>query len=48
VGVIVWPPLFGLGVEWLGGFRPAWVALAGSMLVALALLGRVKDPTMAR
>jgi sugar phosphate permease len=48
VGVIVWPPLFGLAVQWCGGFRPAWIGLAVSMALALALLARVKETTMAR
>jgi MFS family permease len=48
VGVIVWPPLFGLAVEWFGGFRPAWIGLAASIVVALALLARVKETRMAR
>jgi predicted MFS family arabinose efflux permease len=48
VGVIVWPPLFGVAVQRLGGFKPAWIGMALSMVVALALLARVKETTMAR
>ena len=41
-GVIVWPPLFGWGVERVG-FALAWVGLAASMAVALALLTPVRE-----
>ena len=46
-GVIVWPPLFGWGAERFG-FALAWVGLAASMAVALALLAPVRERTMAR
>lgn len=46
LGVTIWPPLFGLVVERLGGFGGAWVALAITMLVALGLLIPVRERPM--
>ncbi len=46
-GVTIWPPLFG----WLAesfGFALAWVALAVSMVPALAVLAPVRETPIAR
>jgi len=43
LGVTVCPPTFGLAVEHLGGFGPAWVAVAASILLTLTLLLPVRE-----
>jgi len=47
LGVTVWPPLFGLVVERMGGFGFAWIALAATMVLALLLLIPVRERTLA-
>jgi sugar phosphate permease len=47
LGVTVWPPIFGLVVERVGGFGTAWVSLAASMVPGLLLLIPVRERTMA-
>jgi len=41
--VTLGPLVFGWIVERIGGYRAAWIGLAASMAVALALLGRVRE-----
>lgn len=48
LGVTIWPPLFGLAVQYGGGYAGPWAALAGNMLVALALLIPVREGRMDR
>ncbi|MBI4589705.1 MAG: MFS transporter [Candidatus Rokubacteria bacterium] len=43
LGVTLGPPAFGWLVERIGGYRVPWIALAASMVVALALLGFVRE-----
>jgi MFS family permease len=43
LGVTLGPPLFGWFVEHAGDYRVAWISLAGSMGIALALLGLVRE-----
>ena len=48
-GVTVCPPLFGLFVQWAGGWTVPWITLATAMLLALCLLipvreGRISAP----
>jgi sugar phosphate permease len=47
LGVTVCPPVFGLVVEGLGGYRAAWLALAASMVAALLLLVPVRERSLA-
>ena len=42
-GVMLGPPLFGWLVEAVGGFRPAWIALALSMSAGLFVLSRIRE-----
>lgn len=42
-GVMLGPPVFGWFVEAVGSYRPAWIALAMSMAVGLAILFMVRD-----
>jgi predicted MFS family arabinose efflux permease len=42
-GVAIWPPVFGLAVERAGSYGPAWVGLALSMALGLALLLCVRE-----
>ncbi len=44
LGVILGPPAFGWLVAAAGGYGPAWIALAGAMVLALALLATVREP----
>ncbi|HEX7127989.1 MAG TPA: MFS transporter [Thermodesulfobacteriota bacterium] len=44
LGVILGPPAFGRLVSLVGGYGPAWVALAGAMALALLLLATVREP----
>ncbi len=44
LGVILGPPAFGRLVDAAGGYGPAWLALAGIMVLALALLASVREP----
>lgn len=46
VGVTVFPPLFGLAVDWSGGFAPAWTAIGIVMVAALVLLLPVREGKM--
>ncbi|OGK87426.1 MAG: hypothetical protein A2X52_09440 [Candidatus Rokubacteria bacterium GWC2_70_16] len=46
LGVSVWPPLFGLLVERVGGFAVPWIALGLAMAVALCLLVPVREGRM--
>lgn len=46
LGVSVWPPLFGLLVERLGGFAVPWTALGLTMVFALCLLAPVREGRM--
>ncbi len=39
LGVTLGPLVFGWAVEWVGGYRAAWIGLAASMVVALTLPG---------
>lgn len=43
LGVTLGPIIFGWAVERIGGYGAAWIGLAASMVVALALLGRVRE-----
>lgn len=43
LGVTLGPPVFGWAVERIGGYGAAWLGLAASMVVALTLLGRVRE-----
>ena len=43
LGVMLGPPAFGWLVEWIGGYRLPWVSLAVVMVLALALLGGVRE-----
>ncbi len=47
LGVTVCPPIFGIAVEHLGGFGPAWLALAVGMVAALVLLVPVRERILA-
>jgi predicted MFS family arabinose efflux permease len=42
-GVMLGPPIFGWLVESAGGYRPAWIALALTMALGLAILGRIRE-----
>jgi predicted MFS family arabinose efflux permease len=42
-GVTLAPPVFGKAVELAGGYRPAWIGLALTMVGALALLALVRE-----
>jgi MFS transporter, ACS family, aldohexuronate transporter len=42
-GVMLGPPVFGWSVELAGGYRGAWIGLALTMLLALALLAPVRE-----
>jgi sugar phosphate permease len=46
LGVTVCPPLFGLAVEGLGGFRAAWLWVAAGMALGLLLLVPVRERTL--
>lgn len=46
LGVTICPPIFGLAVERAGGYGTAWVGLAATMALALALLLPVRERTM--
>lgn len=47
-GVMLGPPIFGWLVEAVGGYRPAWIALALSMAAGLVILGQIRErPRMA-
>jgi MFS transporter, ACS family, hexuronate transporter len=48
LGVTLYPPLFGLLVEWTGGFRTPWTALGLTMAVSLPLLAPVREGRMDR
>ena len=43
LGVALGPPTFGWVVERFGGYRVAWMTLAGSMALSLALLSFVRE-----
>jgi len=43
LGVTLGPPTFGWVVERFGGYRVAWMSLAGSMVLSLALLSFVRE-----
>ncbi len=44
IGVLVFPPLFGLLIDLSGSYRLSWLSLAGAALVGTLLISRVSEP----
>lgn len=44
IGVLVFPPLFGLLIDLTGSYRLSWLSLAGAALVGTLLIARVAEP----
>ncbi|MDR7868655.1 MAG: MFS transporter [Sporomusaceae bacterium] len=44
IGVLVFPPLFGLLIDITGSYQSSWITLAGAVLLGTLLIARVHEP----